>query len=95
MKLKRLSELFPMLWMSHPFKSVLILSDFTGAYIDRSAIIALEETAVFDKPYVRKSGLVGTGSCPAKFLEDVTIFPGRQFAAFGTREEALTWLVED
>jgi hypothetical protein len=85
----------PNLVMTHPRNSVLILSDFTGASIDRAAILAIEETAVFDKPYVKKSVCVGIENFPERYREDLAIFSGRQFPAFRTREEALTWLVTD
>jgi hypothetical protein len=43
-----------------PLGSVLVLTDFTGAAFDRDAIRAVKETAVFDKPFVKKSALIGT-----------------------------------
>src|ERR1700722_1206321 len=42
-----------------PRGSVLILSDFRGASIDQEAIWIMKETAVFDKPYVKKSAWTG------------------------------------
>jgi hypothetical protein len=38
-----------------PLGSVRVLTDFTGASFDRDAIRAVKETAVFDKPFVKKS----------------------------------------
>src|ERR1700691_3243376 len=43
----------------YPRDSMLILSDFTGASFDAEAIRVMKETAVFNKPYVRKSAWVG------------------------------------
>lgn len=94
-EIEKTLRVVPNLVMTRPRNSVLILSDFTGASINRAAILALEETAVFDKPYVRKSGCVGIESFPVKLIEDVSIFSGRQFSSFRTREEALTWLVKE
>ena len=37
---------------TQPPGSVLILTDFAGASFDRDALLAMKETAVFDKPYV-------------------------------------------
>jgi hypothetical protein len=52
----------------------------------------MKETAVFDKPYVRKSAFVGVESFPEQFHEKLKSFSRREFPAFGTREEALDWL---
>ena len=43
----------------NPHSSVLVLTDFTGAAFDRDALRAMKETAVFDKPFVKKSALIG------------------------------------
>jgi hypothetical protein len=54
----------------NPRGSVLVLTDFTGAAFDRDALRAMKEATVFDKPFVRKSALLGTED-PFK-----RIFPG-------------------
>ncbi len=77
----------------NPHGSVLVLTDFTGAAFDRDALRAMKETAVFDKPYVKKSALIGTESLPRDFYEDMTRFSRRELPIFKTREEALDWLV--
>jgi hypothetical protein len=77
-----------------PRGSVLILSDFTGASFDEDALRTMQESAVFDKPYVRKSALIGTKSLPKEFCEKITKFSRRELPIFESREEALTWLVE-
>jgi hypothetical protein len=46
---------------TQPRGSVLILSDFTGASFDEEAIRAMKESAVFDKPYIKKSAWVEPG----------------------------------
>ena len=80
---------------THPLGSVLILSDFTGAAFDADAIRVLKETAVFDKPFVRKSAFVGTKNLPQGFVENLKKFSRREFPTFETRDEALAWLVQD
>jgi len=42
---------------TQPLGSTLILTDFGGASFDRDTLIAMKETAVFDRPYVKKSAL--------------------------------------
>jgi hypothetical protein len=77
-----------------PRASVLVLTDFSGASFDRSALLAMKETAVFDKPFIKKSALIGTESLPPYFHDDMTRFSGRELPIFKTREQALFWLVE-
>jgi hypothetical protein len=75
--------------------SVLMLSDFTGASFDLEAVRAMKETAVFDKPYVKKSAWTGTENLPKAFAEDVSSFSHRKFPVFETRKEALAWLTKE
>ena len=79
----------------NPHGSVLVLTDFTGAAFDRDAIRAMKETAVFDKPYVKKSALIGTEDLPASFYDELKNFSRRDLLIFKTREEALAWLAVD
>ena len=76
-----------------PRASVLILTDFAGASFDRDALLAMKESAVFDKPFVKKSALIRTESLPRQFYEDMKTFSRRELPIFETREEALAWLV--
>jgi hypothetical protein len=76
-----------------PLGSVLVLTDFTGASFDRDAIRAIKETAVFDKPFVKKSALVGIEGLPTSFYEELKSFSRRDMPVFKTRDAALAWLV--
>jgi hypothetical protein len=78
-----------------PRGSVLVLTDFTGAAFDRDAVRAIKETAVFDKPFVKKSALVGTEDLPVSFYDELKTFSRRELLPFKTREEALDWLAVD
>ena len=78
-----------------PRGSVLVLTDFTGATFDRDALRAMKETAVFDKPFVKKSALIGTENFPREFYKELTSYSRRELLIFKTREEALAWLVGD
>jgi hypothetical protein len=78
-----------------PRGSVLILSDFKGASVNQEAIRVMKETAIFDKPYVKKSAMTGTESLPPMFSENLGSYSHREFPAFATRELALAWLVKD
>jgi hypothetical protein len=75
--------------------SVLILSDFTGASFDEEAVRAMEQAAVFDKPYIKKTAWVGAASLPEAFANRVKSFSNREFPVFKTHSEAMDWLVKD
>jgi len=81
--------------MVQPLGSVLALTDFAGAVFNRDAIRAVKETAVFDKPYIKKSALVGTETFPKDFYEELKSFSRRDLLIFRSRDEALAWLVAD
>ena len=55
----------------------------------------MKETAVFDKPFVKKSALIGTQSLPKNFYEEMARYSRRELLIFQTREEALAWLAAD
>jgi hypothetical protein len=76
---------------TRPRASVLILSDFTGASFDEEAIRAMKESAVFDKPYVKRSAWVGAENFPELFSESVRNFSRREFPAFKTRAARKLW----
>jgi hypothetical protein len=78
-----------------PRGSVLVLTNFTGAAFDRDALPAMKEAAVFDKPFVKKSALIGTEDLPASFYDELKSFSRRDLRIFKTREEALAWLATD
>jgi hypothetical protein len=77
---------------THPRGSLLILVDYSGAIVDEEAMRVIKETAVFDKPYVKKSASVAARKIPSELVEK---FARREFPAFKSREEALAWLVKD
>ena len=79
---------------AEPRGSVLIITDFKGSSFDAAALRAIKEAAVFDKPFVKKSALVGTLSLPREFHDEMEKFSRRDFAIFATREEAMRWLVQ-
>ena len=91
---KVLREL-PEVVTTRPLGSVLIFSDFTATTFDADAVRVMKETAVFDKPYVKKSAVVGVESLPREFYENLKSFSRREFPVFKTRDEALAWLAKN
>ena len=94
-EVERIAHAVPDYVTVKPRNSVLVLTDFTGASFDRDALRAMKETAVFDKPFVKKSALLGTESLPAPFYEELISFSRRELVILKTREEALDWLAAD
>ncbi len=77
----------------HAPGSMLTLADFTGAQIDKQVATRIQEVLVLDRPYVKRSALVGTEGLPHVFYEHFKSFSQRELPAFKTREEAMDWLV--
>jgi diguanylate cyclase (GGDEF)-like protein/PAS domain S-box-containing protein len=94
-EVEKMFRAVPELVTTRPRGSVLILTDFKGASFDQEAIRVMKETAVFDKPYVKKSAWAGTEGVPHVFSANLSSFSRREFPAFETREEALSWLAKD
>ena len=76
-----------------PLGSVRVLSDFTGAAIDRETIRTMKESAVFDKPYVHRSAWIGADHFPQDLYLELKGFCGRELPKFRTRQDALQWLI--
>ena len=79
---------------AQPAGSVLVLGDFTGATFDDDAIRAMQQAAVFDKPFIKKSALVGPEDLLDSIRKKITGFSHREFLIFKTRQEALEWLTQ-
>jgi hypothetical protein len=94
-ELLTISRTVPHYVMPEPLGSVLLLADFTGAEFDREAITSMKESAVFDRPHLKKSAWVGTENLPRVFYEHIKNFSQRDLPTFKTREEAMDWLVKD
>jgi len=94
-EVEKIFRAVPELVTTRPRGSVLILTDFNGASFDQEAIRVMKETAVFDKPYVKKSAWAGADNFPHLFSENLSSFSRREFPTFKTREEALAWLAKD
>jgi hypothetical protein len=58
-EVEKVCRAVPELVTTLPRNSILILSDFTGASLDKEAIRAMKESAVFDKLHVKKSAWMG------------------------------------
>jgi hypothetical protein len=79
----------------HAPGSMLTLSDFSGAQIDKQVATRAQEVLVLDRPYVKRAAWIGTESLPHIFYEHFKSFSQRDLPAFKTREEAMDWLVAE
>ena len=79
----------------HPHGSLLLLADFSRSKFTKDSVEHLKIAAVFDRPHVKRSAWVLTENLPKALYESVRTFSGREIPTFGTREEALEYLVED
>jgi hypothetical protein len=94
-EVEKLVQAVPDYLSSLPHGSALLLSDLSGASFDDEAVRAMQQAAVFDKPFIKKTAWIGADSFPQKYQENLKAFSRREFPAFKTRQEALDWLVKD
>jgi len=77
---------------THPPKSLLILTDVTGATFNTKAVEEMKHYSSFNTPFVKASAVIGLSGL-AKIIYDAVIkVIGRSVATFDTEAEALDWL---
>ena len=79
----------------HEPGSMLTLSDFTEADIDKKVATRMKEVLTLNRPYVKRSACVGADSVPHVFYENIKSFSQREFPTFKTRAEAMDWLASE
>ena len=94
-EVEKIARAIPEYVTVQPRGSVLLLTDFSGTSFDGEAMRAIKESAVFDKPYIKKSAWLGAESLPKDFEQNLKAFSRREFPTFKSRDGALTWLIED
>jgi hypothetical protein len=80
---------------NYPHGSLLLLGDFSNAEFNRDVVERLKVAAVFDRPHVKRSAWVLTANLPPVLYEAIKTFSGRDLPIFGTRNEALKYLVSE
>jgi hypothetical protein len=80
---------------AEPRASVRMLIDFSGASFDPEAFRTMRETAIFNKPYIKKTAWIGAESFPESHREDVSNYSRREFPVFTERKGALDYLSKD
>jgi hypothetical protein len=89
-EVEKIARAVPEFVTTQPRGSVLILSDFTGASFNEEAVRVMKESAVFDKPYIKKSAWVGAESFSEAFRENLKSFSRREFPTFKNRRKLCT-----
>jgi hypothetical protein len=75
--------------------SLLVLCDFEGAEVDKTAADRMKVVATKDRPHVRRAAFVGGQHIPDVYYRALQSFSGRQFPNFESREQALDWLLTE
>ncbi len=76
-------------------ESVLVLCDFSGAQVDKTAADRMKVVAAKDRPFVQRAAFVQAENIPDVYYRALRSFSARDFPNFSTREEALDWLVSE
>lgn len=74
--------------------SALTLTDLTGLVFNSEIIQAFKEFTEHNKPYIKASAIIGVKGIQKVAYDAVMRFSRRNIPIFGTRQEALDWLVE-
>src|SRR5438067_12793398 len=67
---------------SQPRNSVLMVINVTGAKFSKEVLTRAKEANVYDRPYVRRSAVVGVADQPKAAVEAVSMFAKKQWEAF-------------
>src|SRR2546422_8313284 len=70
---------------AQPRESTLTLGDLTGAQFSRDVITRMKEVAVSDRPYVKRSAIVGAEGLPKVFYEPLRPLSGVDLPGLITR----------
>ncbi len=73
--------------------TVLLLADFSNTQLSREAMERIKVAAAFNRRHLKRSAWVLTGNLPKPAQTTVETFSTREIPVFGTRDEALDYLV--
>jgi hypothetical protein len=77
-----------------PPRSLLLLTDVSGARFNAGATAFMKEYSSAISPYVHASVIVGVGGIMKVILQSLVRISGREIHVCDTRQEALDWLVQ-
>lgn len=93
-EIAKLSDELPKVVTQQPKGSVLLLADFTHSQLSRETMERIKIAAVFNRPHLKRSAWVLTGNLPKPAHSTVEKFSTRKIPIFGTRDEALEYLIK-
>lgn len=79
---------------AQPRGAALTLTDVTGTAFDDALVAVVRETVALNAPYVKAGAVVGVTGLKKIVLNTLNLVTSRNIRAFGTREQALAWLVQ-
>lgn len=79
----------------NPGIQLLILTDVQDAQFSQPIVDAIKAMAKHNKPYARKSAVVGLDAFKRIVVRLVALFSGRDIRAMESRAQALAWLTTD
>ena len=88
-----ISDQVPAIVTKEPSGSVMVVADFSGAEFDREAVEHIKIAVAFDRAYIKRAAWVLTENLPKTLYDSIRSFSAREFPVFGSREEALDYLV--
>ena len=90
-----IADQLPAIVTQEPLGSLLLVADFTGAKFTRETIEHMKIAAVFDRPHLKRAAWVFTENLPKALYDSIRTFSVREIPTFGTREEALDYVVSE
>jgi hypothetical protein len=75
--------------------SVLTMNDVSGTAFDKESVAVLQAKVAANAPYVRRAAVVGINGLQRLIYEGVQAFSRRRIPHFQTRQEALSWLINE
>ena len=77
-----------------PLGSVLLLSDFSHATLNREVVEHIKVDAARNRPHLKRSAWVVTDNLPKALHDSLRTFSAREIPLFKTREQAMEYLIK-
>lgn len=80
--------------LSYPLKSVLAVTDVTGARYNKESVKILNEYAQLTAPYTKAGAVVGVTDLKRVIYNTIMAVLRKKYPIFDSVEQALAWLAE-
>jgi hypothetical protein len=78
----------------HPAGSLLTIGDVSDMGFNTDVQTLIIRMMAANRPFIRHSAVIGADGVKLTALKPVFMLSGRSVAAFGTKDEAVAWLLE-